>query len=310
MGDVFMKNIINYYYQMNIENIHLSNGIYYFTYKNNNYMFIPFNNDYILLNYLYILNQLVLQKSIYYHEIMLNKDRLPYLFVDGKCYCLLRESNLINYTISFYDLSLEKIEFNSKLTRLIRFPWSDLWSNKLDYLENILTHLELSYKNVLPICLYFMGLAENAIEYVNEILENERLKKEDELVISHTRIDINESIKELYSPLNLIVDHPSRDISEYLKSLFAHNDYDYNEIEEYIMSLNFSDVGLKLLYGRMLYPSFFFDLWDEVIADKKIYNDLLIYENRLEEYRIFLKEIYYIIKKRTYLEEVRWILRE
>ena len=31
-----MKNVINYYYQMNIENIHLVEGVYYFTYKNLN----------------------------------------------------------------------------------------------------------------------------------------------------------------------------------------------------------------------------------------------------------------------------------
>ena len=310
MGDVFMKNIINYYYQMNIENIHLSQGIYYFTYMDNNYMFIPFNKDFILLNYLYILNQVVLKTNVYYHEIILNKDRLPYLFIDGKCYCLLKESNLINDKMSFYDITFEKVRIDNNLKRLIRFPWTNLWAKKLDYLENILNHLELSYKSVLPICLYFMGLGENAIQYINEVLETEELTKQDEFVISHDRININQSVKELYSPLNLIIDHPSRDISEYLKNLFVYNDYDYNEIEEYILSLNFSNVGLKLLYGRMLYPSFFFDLWDEVIAGKKNYKDLIVYESRLEEYRIFLKEIYYIIRKRTYLDEVRWILRE
>jgi len=305
-----MKNIINYYYQINIENIHLSKGIYYFTYMNNNYMFIPYTKDYMFLNYLYILNQIILKNNIYYHEIILNKDKLPYLFIDGKCYCLIKESNIINDRINFYDITFQKIKIDNNLKRLIRFPWTSLWQQKLDYLENILNHLELSYKKVLPICLYFMGLTENAISYINEVLENEKLTVQDEFVISHNRIDINESIKDLYSPLEIIIDHPSRDVSEYLKSLFVYDDYDYNEIEEYILSLNFSDVGFKILYGRMLYPSFFFDLWDEVIREKKNYNDLLIYENRLEEYRIFLKEIYYIIRKKTYLEEVRWILRE
>lgn len=305
-----MKNIINYYFQMNIENIHLSGGIYYFTYMNNNYMFVPFNRDFLILNYLFILNQAVLRKNVYYHEIILNKDRLPYLFVDGKCYCLLKESNLINDTISFYDITFERVEISNNLNRLIRFPWTNLWAKKLDYFEDILNHLELSYENVLPICLYFMGLAENAIEYINEVLDNEKLTEQDEFVVSHNRVNINESIKELYSPLDLIIDHPSRDVSEYLKSSFAHNDYDYNEIEEYILSLNFSSIGFKIFYGRMLYPSFFFDLWEEVIIGKKDYKELLKYENRLEEYRIFLKEIYYIIKKKTYIEEIRWILRE
>ena len=95
-------------------------------------------------------------------EIILNKDRLPYLFIDGKCYCLLKESNLINDKMSFYDITFEKVRIDNNLRRLIRFPWTNLWAKKLDYLENILNHLELSYKSVLPICLYFMGLGENA----------------------------------------------------------------------------------------------------------------------------------------------------
>lgn len=305
-----MKNIINYYYQINILNIHLLNGIYYFTYKDNNYMFIPFNRDYILLNYLYILNKILLEINSYYHEIILNKDNLPYLFVDNKCYVLLKESNLINDKISFYDIRLDRIDINNNLNRLTRFPWTNLWIKKLDYLENILNHLELSYQNVLPVCMFFMGLGENAISYIENVINTDKSTVNDKLVVSHNRIDIEESVKDLYLPLDLILDHPSRDISEYLKSMFVHNDYNYNDIEEYIMSLNFSSFGFKMLYGRMLYPSFFFDLWDLVINKEKEYSDLFIYEKRLEEYRIFLKEIYYIIRKRVYLEEVRWILRE
>jgi len=122
-----MKNIINYYYQINIENIHLSKGIYYFTYMNNNYMFIPYTKDYMFLNYLYILNQIILKNNIYYHEIILNKDKLPYLFIDGKCYCLIKESNKINDRINFYDITFQKIKIDNNLKRLIRFPWTSLW---------------------------------------------------------------------------------------------------------------------------------------------------------------------------------------
>jgi len=305
-----MKNIINFYYQMNIENIHLTRGVYYFTYREDSYMFVPFYKNVQTLLNLYHLNQKLIQISPYYYQLILNKENLPYIYIDQKCYCLLKCSRVVQDTMSFYDLPLEHVSIDRSIEPLIRFPWTHLWMQRLDYLENILIHVEKTSQNILPIFFYYMGLAENAIQYVQMTVSNIKKDRQDVFVVCHHRIDVKNSVASLYMPLDLVLDYPARDIAEYLKSLFFYNEYDISEVEEYLMSLDFGEFGYSLLYGRMLYPSFFFDLCDEVFSEKRDRKEIIRIGERMEEYRIFLKEIYYIIRKKVYLEEVRWILRD
>ena len=104
-----MKNIINFYYQINTSNIHLVKGIYYFTFQNESYMFVPFFKNVQNLSYLYRLNQKLLEKNSYYDQMILTKDKMPYLFVDGTCYCLLKCSRVVHDEMSFFDLPLDSI---------------------------------------------------------------------------------------------------------------------------------------------------------------------------------------------------------
>lgn len=304
-----MKNVINFYYQINIENIHLTEGIYYFTYQNNNYQFIKTDRDPYALQNFYFFNQKIITNYPYYYEIVLTKDRLPYLIIDQNVYCLIKESHLINDCMSFYDIRNDEIQVDKSLQLFMRFPWISAWMERIDYIENILKHMETKTRNLLPIFYYFLGLGENAIQYVLHTVEDIRPEKQDKMCIAHHRISAKDSVSSLYFPLSLVIDHPARDIAEYLKSLFIENDYDMNEIEEYIESLNFSTYGFSLLFGRMLYPSFFFDLWDDIYLGRKQKKELLLLGERKEEYRIFLKEIYYLIRKKTPIEEIRWITR-
>lgn len=304
-----MKNVINFYYQINIENIHLANGIYYFTYQNTSYEFVPYDKNPQNLIPIYQLNQALSTRGSYYDEIILTKEHTPYVFVDQKCFCLLKKSPVVNDRMSFYDITFREIPVTESMKSLIRFPWDSFWIQKLDYLENILNHQDKTSQNVLSTFLYYMGLAENAIQYVHSISSKIERTKEDKLVVSHHRIDARGSVKDLYSPLNLVLDYKARDVAEYLKSLFFYNEYDLGEIEEYIVGLNFSNFEYALLFGRLLYPSFFFDICDEFLQEKIDEKQIILLGERREEYRIYLKEIYYMIRKKVYIEEVRWILR-
>lgn len=304
-----MKNVINYYYQMNIENIHLIDGVYYFTYRNENYQLESTEKDIQTIQNLYILNEKIKRTNPYYYEIILTKDGFPYLILDQKIYCLMKKSNVINDRMSFYDIRMEPINYEVRLQPLIRFPWNRTWIKRIDYMENILNHLESKLEKLFPTFYYFLGLGENAIQYVSYTLEELKPSYQDKMVISHHRIDAKENVSSLYKSLSLVLDHPSRDISEYLKSLFFENEYDFLEIEEFINSLNFSQYGYSLLFGRLLYPSFFFDLWEMIYIDKKDEKELYKLADRKEEYRIFLKEIYYMIRRKSQIEEVRWITR-
>ena len=71
------------------------------------------------------------------------------------------------------------------------------------------------------------------------------------------------------NPLNIIVDYRSRDISEYLKYVFFAKDYDYIKIKKFLMELKLNEFELQLVYGRMLFPTFYFDVYDDVLLQKK-----------------------------------------
>ena len=64
-------------------------------------------------------------------------------------------------------------------------------------------------------------------------------------------------------------------------------------------------------YGRLLYPSYFFDLYDEIINDnlqEDIINRIII---KNKDYEIFLKEIYFYIvnKYNKYIPEIDWLIK-
>lgn len=304
-----MREIINYYYQLNLENIHLVKGIYHFTYQNQAYIFMEIKkNPKSIVQLVEFLKQNypVLK---FYSKLVLTKDNMPYLFIDNKIYVLLLKANLPHDQISFYDMKFLKVNINQQHQDLIRFPWQNFWMQKIDYLENMIVHTKKQLSPFLPIFYWYLGLSENAIQYVNDAISNLRKEERDRLVISHDRVFPKMSVVDFYNPLSIVIDHPSRDVSEYLKSLFYEGEYSFIEIEEYIKALNFSPLGFSLLFGRMLYPSFFFDTCDKYFQGEIEKEEIIKLGERIEEYRLFLKEMYFMIRKKCEIEMVSWIVK-
>lgn len=304
-----MREIINYYYQFNIENLHLVKGIYHFTYQNNAYILKETNKHPQTILSLFQFFQRNFSIFKFYSKIILTKENMPFIIIDNKVYVLLLTSNLSCDYISFYDMKFLNAYIDEKSKNLLRFPWQNLWMNKSDYLENIILHTKSQLNSLLPTFYWYLGLAENAISYLNYALKTYRKDDRDNLVISHERVTIKMSLIDFYDPITVVIDHPSRDVSEYIKSLFLEDEYNMYEIEEYINSLNFSNLGFSLLYARIIYPSFFFDYLDDFFQEKITKEQLIAQLERIEEYRQFLKEIYFIIRKKSEIEEIRWIMR-
>ena len=144
-------------------------------------------------------------------------------------------------------------------------------------------------------------MAENAIMYIRNCFNENN--DSDDIVLSHKRI----TNKEFNSPINLIVDHRSRDISEYLKYLFFNNNYDYIKISQYLQKLNLNNYMYRLLYGRMLFPTFYFDKYDDIVNKNESEKEILIILKRVEAYEDFLKNIYSIINQNTAIKKVDWL---
>ena len=81
-----MKNAINYYYNLNIDDIHQIGENYNFNNQNSYYRLIKIED--IDVNKVYSLNIKLLNMGIYNHQIILTKDSIPIMQLNGKNYVL------------------------------------------------------------------------------------------------------------------------------------------------------------------------------------------------------------------------------
>ena len=245
----------------------------------------------------------------FYHKIILNKDGSIVTGVDQKSYILLRilEKNKNKISMEQF-LSKEKIIVDRKAYSLLyRLNWGELWAQKVDYFEYQMSHIEKKYPLLSASIFYYIGLAENAISYVEDTNFREKKEMQDTSVISHIRMYADVSITEFYDPLSIILDHPARDVAGYLKGLFFDNSYQLEEIEYFLKNLSFSKYGYRLLFARLLYPSYYFDLYEQIILGLKEEKEIKRIIKQSEAYRDYLRQIYLYINKIVEIPKVDWI---
>jgi hypothetical protein len=157
---------------------------------------------------------------------------------------------------------------------------------------------------------YYIGLAENAISYVKQIeLESRSNDTLAPITVSHKRV-YNYTLFDLYNPINLVIDYKIRDISEYIKMSFFNGLDVWKDIESIFSLYKFSPYSLRLLYGRLLFPSYYFDIYEEIIEKDLNENKIFDIINKSNEYELFLKEIYYYINEYSPIPSVDWIIKK
>ena len=304
-----MKNNIMYYYNLRIDNITQNNNNYYFTINNDNYCFTIYTRDIKESNEIYKLNKYMLSSNILVHEIIPNKDNYVVTIINNIPYILYKiyinknkQLNINELTyLSNYTYQVDKI--------LTRNNWNVLWSTKIDYFEYQINQMGKKYPILVDTFAYFTGLAENAISYVKYTTLETQMETSDNPVISHRKI--NNNIESLYNPLNIILDHKSRDIAEYIKLSFLNKNTNiYQELDSYFSSNYYSEYGLRLLYARIIYPSFYFDMYEQIIQGLRKESDLLNIVSLLDDYELYLKEMYYYLKKYHNIPEIDWITKK
>lgn len=245
-------------------------------------------------------------------EIILNKNESILTFYNKDSYILFEIK--INYykEITLNDIYNFNVPFNvNNYKSLDMTNWEKLWEMKVDYMESQIELLDKKFPFFCLISNYYIGLSENAIKlkkYINSI---------DDLIhlsISHRRIKFNDNLFELYNPLNYIVDYRIRDISEFFKSLyFGGQDINYLLIVHYIQYNNITFKESLLLFDRLLYPSYFYDLYEEFISEKSNEQDMIIkYFELSKKYELELKNVYLFIEKfyNKKIPNLFWLLKK
>ena len=304
-----MKNTLNYYYNIRIDNLIKSNKDYYFYINNEEYHLIKYNRPIEDAPLIYNLNIQMLKRNAIVHSIILNKDNQVTTIINNEAYVLIKLCNYKNNKVNISDINyMQNITYNIEYNKsLLRDNWVKLWSEKIDYYEYQINQLGKEYPLLCDSLSYFIGLGENAISYLVYNVKNEK----EILVTSHKRIKVEDGSFEFYNPLNFIIDNRIRDVSEYIKESFFLDSFNSNELKMYLDNINFSKEEYIYLFSRLLFPTYYFDKYDEIINNNKSEKIIIPILNKIKNYEHFLMSIYkYIIyEKKVQIEPIEWLLK-
>lgn len=301
-----MKNVLSYYYNLIPTSIHQINKEYKCYVDEQEYLLTEYNKPLDKLDDIYKLNYYLLSMQIPCHQIILNINNSIITYINNVPYILMKiyvsnKNIYLKDILIFQTININSTEFKS----LVCDNWYNLWTKKIDYLEYQMSQIGKKFPIIRESFNYFIGLAENSISLLFELKEYK-----DNLVINHQRINIDGTIKNIYDPLNLIIDSKTRDIAEYIKNKFFFQKYNVYEALNDINKLNFTNEQYIIFFSRLLFPSYYFDIYEDIILTKKDENMINKILSKTQEYTIFLKDIWLEINKIYQLPEIEWIIKK
>lgn len=296
-----MKNVLEYYYNLTIKDIHHKFKRYYFSSNGTNYAFVCCNDVLDEMYDIYELNIYLNYMGIYNHKIVLNREKNIITVVNNNSYILMSFSNGLDGIISLKDI--EKLN-NVKIgyfNKLKRNNWKELWTKKIDYFEYQMNQFGKKYPNIKKSINYFIGISENAISLLNDVIVD------DNLVLSHRRLKKNSTYFDLYNPLNLILDNRVRDIADYLKNIIIY-DKDANvNIIRYGLEQEFTENEWKLFFIRMLFPTFYYDKYENIVKMDKSDSGMEFIIYSIPKYEEIIKDLYNYLSLNFPMPDIEWL---
>ncbi len=304
-----MKETIEFYYGIRVENIYLDNDAYHFEYDGGEYYFVYCaRNEKELVDLIECSKELK-TKSIDCHDIILNNSGKVITLIDEVSYVLLRVRNKDEeYQITDIIQMNKKTRLNDNQKKNYRNNWEELWSKKIDYIENQLQelHPDSLITNSID---YYIGLCENAISYLNNTTIKYAISNLDNVTLAHRRLYYPNYKLNYLNPLSFIFDLEVRDIAEYIKNTFFKGENAFLELQTYLKSTRLTVYSYNMLFARLLYPSYYFDQY-ELIINKHVKQDgMLKIIEQVDEYEQFLKKAYQEISLYAPLENVTWLIK-
>ena len=304
-----MKNTLNYYYNLRIDKLIKNSNNYYFYINDSEYHLIKWERPMEDANLIFKLNVKLLSRGVMVHQMILNKDKQVITLINNEAYILLKILKYKSDMVSLNDIDyIWKHTYNIDYDKsLYRDNWVKLWCDKMDYYEYQINQLGKEYPILCNSLSYYIGLGENAISYLVNNLKNDNKM----VVVAHKRIKIDNGSFEFYNPMNFIIDNRMRDLSEYIKNSFFNNKFNYDEIESFLDHNNINDDEYICLFSRLLFPTYYFDAYDDIINKKDNEEKILPILDRVNDYEVFLFNIYnYIVyKKKVHLEPLEWLFK-
>lgn len=166
------------------------------------------------------------------------------------------------------------------------FNWVYLWKHKIDQVEYIINSNENKFSiSNLAIINYYIGLSEIAISIIDNNVEDVAIIP---LSICHKRIRNDFDLYSYYDVTDLNIDHYARNLGEYVKSDIVNNTF---EINKYHLLNKLSKLDRVLFLARVIFPSYFYDVFDEFILNNRDFKDFDRYFIEINKYEANIKEL-------------------
>lgn len=204
--------------------------------------------------------------------------------------------------------------------------WKEYWSTRLDQMEKVWTGLihepprEEFDKMFMESFPYYLGLCENAIQYVTDTELDEQHQRLDYGTICHERFheELWKGEQEIRNPFDWVLDHPSRDISEWIRDRYFKSSRTLRPdmvkfLNEYQSLSPISPFAWRLIYARLLFPLHYFVCVEEYYntnsqsTKKQLEETLARYLRDTKDYERFLRTFFSTVGVKKSLPLVEWL---
>lgn len=306
-----MKDKIRYEYKIDVDELEEQINYYHFQFNNQDFYLTKIRRNMNEFQDLIKLYQELLTKNYPVHQIIPTVNNSLTILVNDEAYILLLVTNP-NQEYNLNDMLKmgDMLVVNSSHNSLERTSWAQLWSDKIDYFEYQISELGKDKKVVINTFGYFVGLCENAISYVNDT--NLTIKPvNSKMVLSHKRVFYPNTHLNYDNPLNMIFDLEVRDVAEYLKKEALYDlDYALIDLQTYLKIRKLDLYSLSMLYARLIYPSYYFDLYEKVMNFNVDEDCLIKIMEKTPQIEEFLKKSFEIIVNYGPIKPVEWLLKD
>jgi len=219
---------------------------------------------------------------------------------------------------------------NVRMNKLSRIgQWKVLWEKRLDQMEKVWTDLlqketenefDRMFLEAFP---YYMGLTENAIQYLTDTEFDDEPAPVDSGTVCHERFSSHSWGKQYFvkNPFDWVFDHCSRDLAEWTRERYFRNIQTYepdvkNFLADYQSVIRLSPFSWRLLYARLMFPLHFFDCVESYYITNSEQQRYMLqdqfqkYLDQTREHERFLGNFYQLVEVpvRSFgIPEVDWL---
>ncbi|MEK5172959.1 spore coat putative kinase YutH [Heyndrickxia sp. FSL W8-0496] len=331
--------ILKKFFNITPEKSFLEGNYVRYLHENTLYTLIPVTTiqEEQLVEWYEMSEHLFAQGDRYVSRFVSSKDSKFLITVNDEDFCLLKNKyhslpRKINHGRKLAKFHHRGRSLRTELQNVSRIgQWKSFWEKRLDQMEkvwyqNVQNHpdheFEYLFIDSFP---YYMGLCENAIQYLVDTELDDTPQLIDAGTICHERFNKNTWGKNhwIRNPFDWVYDHATRDLAEWIRDQYFRNKRTFlPDLQQFLRSYqSISPLSLfswRLLYARLLFPLHYFECIEEYFVTgsehrKKSLEEKLKQTLRdTEDYERFLGDFFQIAEipsRGQNLPRVEWLNR-